>query len=149
MVYCFGGYELDEERRELRSSSGVSHLEPQVFDLLAYLLRHHDRVVTKVELLDEVWGTRDVGESALSSRIKTARQAVGDSGAQQTVIRTVYGRGFRFVAPVQVRSSGRAGPGRLSRDPAALVGRASHLHRLDAAVDVAAGGRRRAVFRDR
>src|ERR671918_3055987 len=93
MVFCFGVYELDEDRRELRRGGEINHLEPQVFFVLAHLIRHRDRVVTRIELLDEVWGSRYVGESALTSRIKTARQAVGDSGREQAVIRTVHGRG--------------------------------------------------------
>ncbi len=75
-------------------------LEPQVFDLLAYLAGQGDRLVTKDELLDEVWGHRFVAESTLTSRIKSARRAVGDTGRDQRVIRTVYGRGYRFVAPL-------------------------------------------------
>ncbi len=76
-------------------------VEPQVFDVLAHLVLHHDRVVTKEELLDEVWGDRFVSESALSSRIASARRAVGDDGTRQAVIQTVHGRGFRMVAPVR------------------------------------------------
>jgi pimeloyl-ACP methyl ester carboxylesterase len=71
-----------------------------VFDVLAHLLAHRERVVTKEELLDAVWGDRFVSESALTTRIKQARQAVGDNGQQQRVIKTVHGRGYRFVAPV-------------------------------------------------
>ena len=76
------------------------HVERQVFDVLAYLIAHRDRVVAKTELLDNVWGDRFVSESALSSRIKAARRAVGDDGARQAVIRTVFGRGYQFVAEV-------------------------------------------------
>jgi pimeloyl-ACP methyl ester carboxylesterase len=76
------------------------HVERQVFDVLAYLIAHRDRVVTKTELLDNVWGDRFVSDSALSSRIKAARRAVDDDGARQEVIRTVFGRGYQFVAEV-------------------------------------------------
>jgi pimeloyl-ACP methyl ester carboxylesterase/DNA-binding winged helix-turn-helix (wHTH) protein len=75
-------------------------VEPQVFDVLVYLVRHRDRVVSKEELLDEVWGDRFVSESALTSRIKAARRAIGDDGANQRIIRTLHGRGYRFVADV-------------------------------------------------
>jgi DNA-binding winged helix-turn-helix (wHTH) protein len=68
-------------------------VEPQVFDVLCYLVEHRERVVTKEELLDNVWGDRFVSESALTSRIKDARRAVGDDGQLQHVIRTVHGRG--------------------------------------------------------
>ena len=71
-----------------------------MFDVLVHLIRHRDRVVTKVELLDTVWGDRFVSESALASRLKSARRAVGDDGSGQRVIRTVFGRGYQFVAPV-------------------------------------------------
>jgi predicted ATPase/DNA-binding winged helix-turn-helix (wHTH) protein len=98
--FRFGEYELDLELFELRHRGAPRPLEPQVFDVLAYLLAHHDRVVTKDELLDNVWGDRFVSESALSTRIKAARRAVGDDGRRQEVIRTVHGRGFRVVADI-------------------------------------------------
>ncbi len=94
----FGECELSVDRRELRRDGEVVPVEPQVFDVLAYLLRHRDRVVLKTELLDEVWGDRFVSESALTSRIKSARRAVGDTGRDQRIIRTVHARGYRFVA---------------------------------------------------
>lgn len=75
-------------------------MEPQVFDLLAVLIRERRRVVPKEELLDTVWGSRFVSESALTSRVKAARQAIGDDGRGQRLIRTVHGRGYQFVAPV-------------------------------------------------
>ena len=75
-------------------------MEPQVFDVLAHLVRHRDRVVAKTELLDEIWGDRFVSESALTSRIKSARRAIGDTGRDQRVIKTIHGRGYRFVAAV-------------------------------------------------
>jgi DNA-binding winged helix-turn-helix (wHTH) protein/pimeloyl-ACP methyl ester carboxylesterase len=101
-VLRFGGYELEPAARELRSESGPVHVEQQVFDVLCLLAEHRDRVVPKTELLDEVWGNRFVSESALTSRIKSARQAVGDSGDRQQVIKTVHGVGYRFVADVDV-----------------------------------------------
>lgn len=75
-------------------------VEPQVFDVLCYLIEHRDRVVGKVELLDNIWGDQFVSESALTSRIKSARRAVGDDGRRQEVIRTTHGRGYRFVAEI-------------------------------------------------
>jgi pimeloyl-ACP methyl ester carboxylesterase/DNA-binding winged helix-turn-helix (wHTH) protein len=86
----------------------VEHVEPQVFDVLVYLIRHRQRVVPKSELLDNVWGDRFVSESALASRLKSARRAVGDDGSSQRVIRTVFGRGYQFVAPVAERGDGQA-----------------------------------------
>jgi DNA-binding winged helix-turn-helix (wHTH) protein/tetratricopeptide (TPR) repeat protein len=147
MVFCFGIYELDEERRELCRGGENNHLEPQVFDVLAHLIRHRDRVVTRIELLDEVWGSRYVGEAALTSRIKTARQAVGDSGREQAVIRTVHGRGFRFVAPVSEQQLRRgAERSRLAPEPATMAGRAAQLARLEAAVGSVVDGLRSTVF---
>jgi len=76
-------------------------VEPQVFDVLALLLRERRRVVPKEELLDAVWGSRFVGESALTSRIKAARRAIGDDGRDQRLIRTAHGRGYQFVGHVE------------------------------------------------
>jgi pimeloyl-ACP methyl ester carboxylesterase/DNA-binding winged helix-turn-helix (wHTH) protein len=96
----FGDFELEPAARELRGPDGPIHVEQQVFDVLLHLIEHRDRVVAKTELLDEIWGDRFVSESALTSRIKSARQAVGDSGESQRTIRTIRGIGYRFVADV-------------------------------------------------
>ena len=114
MRYLFGDAVLDTDRYELRWAGEPVHVEPQVFDVLALLVANRHRVVPKTELLDTVWGDRFVGESALSSRIKAARQAVGDDGSAQKVIRTSHGRGYRFVADVRVAEGeprGRPGYG--------------------------------------
>lgn len=108
MIYRFGHYSLDTDLLELRGPDGPVAIEPQVFDLLHYLVRNRDRVVSKREILDTLWADRFVSESALSSRMKSARKAVGDTGSDQRTIRTLHGRGFRFVAPVE--ESGDAGP---------------------------------------
>jgi len=101
MTATFETCELSLDRVELRRDGAPVPVEPQVFDVLAYLVTHRDRVVSKHELLDEVWGTRFVSESALTSRIKSARRAVGDTGRDQRIIRTLHGRGYRFVAQVR------------------------------------------------
>ena len=98
MIYRFGTCEVDTDAFELRRDGATVPVEPQVFDVIALLIDHRDRLVTKEELLDRVWGSRFVGESALTSRIKDARRALGDNGQRQAVIRTVHGRGYRFVA---------------------------------------------------
>jgi pimeloyl-ACP methyl ester carboxylesterase/DNA-binding winged helix-turn-helix (wHTH) protein len=109
-VYTFGDYELDTRLHELRRAGEVVHVEPQVFSVLAYLFAARDRVVPKEELLDAVWGHRYVAPTTLNSRIKAARQAVGDDGEAQRVIRTVHGKGFRVVANVVQRAAtGRTG----------------------------------------
>jgi pimeloyl-ACP methyl ester carboxylesterase/DNA-binding winged helix-turn-helix (wHTH) protein len=101
----FGDCELDIDRFELRRAGAVVHVEPQVFDVLLYLVRHRERVVSKTELLDGVWGDRFVSETALTSRVKAARRAVGDDGSAQRVIRTIHGRGYQFVASIDERRS--------------------------------------------
>jgi len=108
MIYLFQDYSLDVERRELRRHADLVPVEPQVLDLLVYLVRNRDRVVSKDELIKAVWNGRIISESAFSSRITAARQAVGDSGEQQRLIRTIARKGFRFVSDVQEkpRSSG-------------------------------------------
>ena len=105
-IYSFGEYELDTRLHELRHAKERLHIEPQVFDVLAHLFACRDRVVTKEELLDGVWGHRYVAPTTLNSRIKHARQAVGDDGAAQRVIRTIHGLGFRVVAEVEERTGG-------------------------------------------
>lgn len=120
--YLFGDYVVDVACLELRHRDGTpEHLEPRVMDLLVYLLEHRDRVVPKEELLDQVWATRFVSETALTSCLRSARRAVGDSGEAQAVIRTVHRRGYQFVAPVAVerddelRLEPRPRPGRTPR----------------------------------
>ena len=100
MQFRFAEYVLDVARRELRRGGDAVAIEPQVFDLLVHLVRNSDRVVTKDELLDAVWGGRIVSESTLTSRINAARKAVGDSGETQLLIRTSPRKGFRFVGGV-------------------------------------------------
>ncbi len=99
--FRFADIEIDIPRRELRRASELVSIEPQVFDLLVHLVRNHDRIVTKDELIDTVWKGRAISEAALSSRISAARRAIGDSGAEQKLVRTLNKRGFRFVGAVQ------------------------------------------------
>ena len=94
----FGRTGVDVARRIVEYDGEPQHLEPQAFDLLAYLVTNRDRVISKAELLDEVWGDQFVSESALTTRIKEVRRAVGDDGSRQTVVRNYRGRGYRFVA---------------------------------------------------
>jgi pimeloyl-ACP methyl ester carboxylesterase/DNA-binding winged helix-turn-helix (wHTH) protein len=100
LIFVFGDCELDLDRFELRRAGRLRPVEPQVFDLLAVLIRERHRVVPKEELLDTVWGNRFVSESALTSRVKAARQAIGDDGRSQRLIRTARGRGYQFAASV-------------------------------------------------
>jgi TolB-like protein/Tfp pilus assembly protein PilF len=99
--YLFGDYTLDIDRRELRRGSELIPTGPQVFDLLVYLVRNRERVVSKDDLLEQVWRGRIVSESTLTSYINAVRKAVGDSGEEQRVIRTVARKGLRFVGEVR------------------------------------------------
>lgn len=99
-VWRFGEFVLDTTCYELRCGHAVVRVEPQVFDVLVHLIGNHQRVVTKEELFAAVWGGRFVGEAALTSRIKAARRALGDDGESQRYIRTIRGRGYRFVGEV-------------------------------------------------
>jgi TolB-like protein/Tfp pilus assembly protein PilF len=101
VLFAFGDYLLDVGRRELRRAGERIALEPQVFDLLVYLIRNRDHVVSKDDLMENIWGGRIVSESSLTTRINSARTAVGDSGAAQQIIRTIPRKGVRFVAEVR------------------------------------------------
>lgn len=100
MIYRFRDCELDTARFELRRDGVVQPVEPQVYRVLLYLLEHRDRVVTRDELFRTIWEGRVVADSALYSRIKSARAAIGDQGSQAAAIRTVSRTGYQFVAPV-------------------------------------------------
>jgi TolB-like protein/Flp pilus assembly protein TadD len=101
-VFRFADLELDTARFQIRRRGEIVAAEPQVFDVLHYLVRHHDRVVTKDELLEKVWSGRFISETTLSSRIKAVRQLIGDTGKDQVLLRTLRNRGFRFVGEVTV-----------------------------------------------
>lgn len=106
MPISFGDdYELDVERRELRHAQLPIHVEPQVFDLLVYLIQNRDRVVSKDDIITSIWAGRIVSESTLSSRINAVRMAVGDRGDDQKLIRTIPRKGLRFVGDVRNVSS--------------------------------------------
>ena len=100
MTFAFGDHVLNVERRELRRGGEPIAIEPQVFDLLVYLIRNRSRVVSKDDLIENIWSGRIVSESSLAARINAARTAIGDSGATQHMIRTVPRKGVRFVAHV-------------------------------------------------
>lgn len=103
MPFGFGDYEINVERRELSCATVPVHVEPQVFDLLVYLVQNRDRVISKDDLIASVWGGRIVSDSTLTSRINAARTAIGDSGEDQKLIRTIPRKGFRFVGIVQTK----------------------------------------------
>jgi TolB-like protein len=104
--FLLADHTLDTDRRELCRGSEPIAVEPQVFDLLTYLVQNRDRVASKDDLIASVWAGRIVSESTLTSRINAARKAVGDSGEDQKLIRTISRRGFRFVGTVRTPSNG-------------------------------------------
>ncbi len=101
MIYQFGLYTLDTARRELRKADDLVAVEPQVFDVLKLLIEARDRVVSRDDLLEVVWHGRIVSEATISSRLNAARTAIGDTGAQQRLIRTLPRKGVRFVGEVR------------------------------------------------
>ena len=100
MQFRFGDHCLDSDRRELRRRGALVALEPQVFDLLVYLVQNRDRVVSKDDVLEGVWGGRIVSESAVTSRLTAVRKAIDDTGGAQRLIRTVPRKGIRFIGVV-------------------------------------------------
>jgi TolB-like protein len=108
--FCFAGFEIDVARQELRRAGVAVHIEPQVFDLLVYLVQRRDRIVSKDELIEAIWQGRIISEAALSSRISAVRRVLGDSGNDQRLIRTLNRRGFRFVGEIVETGSAPAAP---------------------------------------
>nr|WP_070960210.1 tetratricopeptide repeat protein [Hyphomonas sp. Mor2] len=101
MRYAFGPFELDTSTLELLRDGEPVSIEPQVFEVLVHLIENRDRVLSKDDLIDAVWGGRIVSDSAISTRIKMVRRAVDDDGSRQAVIKTVHGKGFRFIADLK------------------------------------------------
>ena len=106
-IYRFAGLELDTSRFQVRRAGKALAVQPQVFDVLHYLVANHDRIVSKDELLDKVWNRRFVSEATLSSRIKAVRQLIGDTGKEQRLLLTMRHRGFRYVGSVEAEEVGR------------------------------------------
>jgi len=103
MIYAFDDFELDLAAGELRENGTLKPVEPQVFALIAFLIEHRERLVSREEIFENVWDGRIVSDSALTSRIKFARRALGDDGKTQRYIRTIHGKGLRFVAGVKAQ----------------------------------------------
>lgn len=121
MKYRFANFEIDLSQHELRRAGVSVHVEPQVFDVIVHLVRNHDRVVSKDELIDTVWKGRAISEAAFSSRINGARRVLGDNGTDQLFIRTLHRRGFRFVGDVQGIAAADADAARSVADAAAAA----------------------------
>ena len=101
MRYVFEDYSFDTDRRELHRGAEAVTVAPQVFDLLDYLIRNRERVVSKDDLINAVWDGRVVSDAALTTRLNVARGVIGDSGQEQRLIKTLPRKGFRFIGLVQ------------------------------------------------
>lgn len=101
MEWRFCGYALNADRAELIGPEGPVHIERSPLNLLQFLIKNSERVVSREDLIEAVWGGRIVSDATISTTVKQARRAVGDSGAEQLVIKTIHGRGFRFVAALE------------------------------------------------
>ncbi len=157
MILTFGEYELDEDLYELRRGGLRVKIEPKAFDMLAYLIRNRERVITREELLEKLWPGEFVSESALSYCIKAVRRAVNDTGAEQGTIKTLHGRGYRWMAPVESRVV-EAPPPKQSiselKSPAAeerpaaarFVGRRREMELANSALEAAISGTGRLVL---
>ena len=106
LIYRFGEYQIDTDLFELQRGGERVKVEPQVFDLLVFLIKHRNRVVSQSELLDAIWSGKIVSLSTVASRINAARGAIGDSGAAQKLIRTIQRKGFRFIGEVDEIATG-------------------------------------------
>ena len=155
MIYAFENFELDTKLYELRRDGQPCRMEPQVFDMLLYIVENRDRVVTKNDLFDHIWKNRVVTDSALTSRLKAVRATLGDGGRDQRLIKTVHGRGFRFVGDVAELGDSSAQETKLDtgipvepHPPASsmLPGRAEHQSELLSSLALAKSGTRQIVF---
>ena len=156
MIRRFADVELDDALYQVRRRGRAVRIEPKVFDVLAYLIEHRDRVVPKHELLDTLWPGEAVSDSVLPRCIAAARRAIGDTRARQAMVATVHGRGYRFVAdleepdspstPAAPTAGATPEPPRAPVAPRGFVGRAAVLERLDGALSEARSGATRTVF---
>jgi TolB-like protein len=117
MTLSFEQFELDPARFELRKAGAVVAAEPQVLSLLLLLASNSERMIGKDEIIEKIWGGRIVSEAAVASRVKSARQALGDDGTEQRLIRTVHGKGFRFVGEVKFRRPATSALGEVPTTP--------------------------------
>jgi DNA-binding winged helix-turn-helix (wHTH) protein len=148
MLLGFADCELDEKLYQLRRSGKVVKIEPKVFDVLLFLLRNRERVVSKTLLLDTIWPGESVSESVLPRCIAAARRAIGDDRTRQALIQTVHGRGYRFIGEVSSPERPAAAPAQEPADeegaaPSLFVGRDAPMEKLRAALDQALRARGR------
>lgn len=132
MIYRFGDVAIDDDAFEVCRSGERVQVEPKVLELLVHLVRNADRMVSKEELLEAVWKRRIVSDAALSTAVRTARKLIGDDGSRQRYIRTVHGRGFRFVHPVRTSDCAPGAPaseaGTVPRPPVTRYARSGDVH---------------------
>lgn len=152
-IYLFGDYELRPKTRELLFAGRPCPIEPKPFELVCYLSAHRDRVVEKAELFRTVWGGEAYSEGVLSQCVWTARRALGDDGTTQQVIKTVRGKGYRFIAPIQIREAWQSPPtSGAEPDSSAsarvnpLLGREAEVAELWKALQAARSGEARFCF---
>ena len=100
MIYRFGIYELDTSTFELMAKGARIPVEPLVFDLIAFLIKNRERLISRQELFDSLWHGKEVCDTSLSNHIKSARKVLGDNGHAQKIIKTVHGRGYQFIAKI-------------------------------------------------
>lgn len=101
MIYKFDNFEIDSDTYNLHMGGELQHVEPLVFDLLYFLVQNPDRIISRDEIIDFIWDGKIVSEATISSCIKSARKALGDSGEQQKYIKTIRGRGIQFTADIE------------------------------------------------
>ncbi|GAC16505.1 winged helix-turn-helix domain-containing protein [Aliiglaciecola lipolytica] len=101
MIYKIDKFEVDTEQFRITNSGNAVSIEPKVFDLIVYLIKHRQNLISRDELFAQIWSGREVSDTTLSNHIKSARKVFGDNGELQNVIKTVRGRGYQFVAPVE------------------------------------------------
>ncbi|MCR9136594.1 MAG: winged helix-turn-helix domain-containing protein [Alphaproteobacteria bacterium] len=109
MIFRFDDFELDTAKHELRSAGSALHVEPRIFAVLAYLVRHRDRMVSKHELIEQLWDGRAVSDWTISGSIKSSRSALGDNAKTKRYIRTIHGQGYRFIADALAIEDGDTG----------------------------------------
>src|SRR5262249_14709237 len=118
MRYRFDQFDVDTDRYELRGGGRVQPVEPLVFDLIVFFARNPNRLISRDDMVEAVWRGRAVSDATISSAVKSARRALGDSGDSQSLIRTVRGRGFAFQARVETEAAKSA--------PSAAAGPVAH-----------------------
>lgn len=142
MIIRFAEFELDRDGFELRRNGQLCHTEPLVFDLLAFFLETNGRIVSRDDIVEQVWKGRIVSDATISSAVKSARQVLGDSGAEQRFIRTVRGRGFQFVAVVETVGADAHSPAETaSAEPVVLLEGSKTIAQEPNATDESKGSR--------